>query len=181
MASPRPHVPVLLVIAGFSRHASLLEQAKAGLEVEFGPVGLSSVAYSFVQTSYYEKSMGTDLRKQLWAFANLIDVERLPDIKLWTNALERELLVGYKEERPVNLDPGYLVHGKFLLATTKDQAHRIYLRGGIFAEVTLNYQAGEYRPSPWTYADYRLPEVIAFLGEAREYYRERLTMLKADS
>ena len=64
--------------------------------------------------------------------------------------------------------------GKFLLATTKDQAHRVYLRDGIFAEVTLHYHAGAFRPWEWTYADYRLPEVLAFLREARTFYRGRL-------
>ena len=53
------------------------------------------------------------------------------------------------------LHPGVLALGKFLLATTKDQAHRVYLRDGIFAEVTLRFQDGAFRPWPWTYADYR--------------------------
>jgi hypothetical protein len=66
--------------------------------------------------------------------------------------------------------------GKFLLASTKDQAHRIYLREGIFAEVTLRFQAGAYEPWPWTYADYRLDEVRAFLKKAREFYREQLQL-----
>jgi hypothetical protein len=120
--------------------------------------------------------MGTDLRKVLWAFRDLIDPARLPEIKLAANALEESLAARglYPEARPVNLDPGYLVLGKFVLATTKDQAHRLYLRDGIFAEVTLHYQAGAFRPWPWTYADYRLDEVIAFLGSARDYYRQAL-------
>ena len=74
----------------------------------------------------------------------------------------------------MNLDPGYLVLGKFVLATTKDQAHRLYLRDGIFAEVTLHFQAGAYRPWPWTYADFRIEEVIGFLGAARNYYKAGL-------
>ena len=57
--------------------------------------------------------------------------------------------------------------GKFQLATTKDQAHRIYLKDGILAEVTLRFEAGEYVPWPWTYADYRLPLVLSFLRLAR--------------
>ena len=101
---------------------------------------------------------------------------RLPDVKLRTNALERDLAGSgtYAEERPLNLDPGLLALGKFLLATTKDQAHRVYLRDGIFAEVTLRYHAGAWEPWPWTYADYRLPEVHAFLRQARDLYRQRL-------
>ena len=41
-------------------------------------------------------------------------------------------------------------------------------------ETTLRFQDHAFQPWPWTYADYRQPEVLAFLGEAREYYRQRL-------
>ncbi len=175
MAQPRSPTPVLLVVAAFSRHDGLLDLARRRLEAEYGPVARESARFAFTQTRYYEKTMGPGLRKQLWAFAGLIAPDRLAEVKLRTNALEAELAAGYPEARPLNLDPGYLALGKFVLATTKDQAHRLYLRDGIFAEVTLHYQGGEYRPWPWTYADYRLPEVAAFLGEAREFYRGRLT------
>jgi hypothetical protein len=175
MAEPRKVVPVLLVVAAFSRHDELLARAQSCLEEVHGPVALASPVYAFTQTAYYEATMGVDLRKQLWAFRDLIAGERLPEIKLATNALEQTLGEGYAETRPINLDPGYLVLGKFVLATTKDQAHRLYLRDAIYAEVTLQYRAGAFQPWPWTYADYRLPEVIAFLGEAREYYRQALT------
>jgi hypothetical protein len=175
MADPRPPVPVLLVVAAFSRHVTLLEQARTALEGLYGPVGRTSAVYAFDQTRYYEASMGADLRKQLWAFTDLITADRLAEIKHRTNAVERELAAGLAEPRPLNLDPGYLVLGKFVLATTKDQAHRVYLRDGIFAEVTLHFQDGRFRPWPWTYADYRLDEVVEFLGEAREFYKRRLT------
>ena len=174
MAEPREPAPVLLVVAAFSRHVGLLADARRRLESAHGPVALASAEFTFDQTRYYEKTMGSGLLKQLWAFAELIAADRLPEIKRSTNALERELAAGHDEARPINLDPGYLVQGKFVLATTKDQAHRLYLRDGIFAEVTLHFQAGAYRPWPWTYADYRLLEVLEFLGEAREYYRAKL-------
>ena len=50
----------------------------------------------------------------------------------------------------------------------------IYLRDGIFAEVTLFFRDGEFRPWPWTYADYREDSVQTFLLQAREYYKLRL-------
>ncbi len=176
MAEPRFPVSTLLVIAVFSRHADALGWARTQLEAIFGPVDLASEPFVFDQTSYYEASMGSDLRKQFLAFRDLIAAERLPDIKRQTNALEAEMAATglYPEVRPINLDPGLLVLGKFMLATTKDQAHRIYLRDGIFAEVTLRYHAGAFEPWPWTYADYRLPCVHEFLQQAREYYRQRL-------
>jgi hypothetical protein len=173
MATPRHHPDALLVVAAFSRHDAALVWARARLEAAFGPVALAAEPFAFDQTRYYEPTMGPGLRKTLWAFADLIDPARLPEIKHATNRLEQELAAErtYPEERPLNLDPGYLVLGKFLLATTKDQAHRVYLRDGIFAEVTLQFQAGSFRPWPHTYADYRLEPVIAFLNAAREHYR----------
>src|SRR5204863_7817322 len=123
--------------------------------------------------AYYEPTMGPGLTKQLLVFRNLVAPDCLPDVKHRTNALERELAESgaYAEARPLNLDPGILSLGKFQLATTKDQSHRIYLRDSIFAEVTLRYHDEEFEPWPWTYADYRQPIVVAFLKQARHLYK----------
>jgi hypothetical protein len=176
MAEPRLPDPALLVIAVFSRYPEVLAWARARLEPMFGSVVLASTVYDFDQTTYYKPTMGTGLEKQFLVFHDLVAGERLPEIKLCTNRLEVELALtaSYPEERPINLDPGMLVLGKFLLATTKDQAHRVYLRDGIYAEVTLRFQAGTFEPWPWTYADYRQPCVLSFLNEARSFYRRRL-------
>jgi hypothetical protein len=174
MAEPRDPAPALLVAAVFSRHADALARARERLEAAHGPVALAGPVFAFTQTAYYEASMGPGLQKQLLAFRDLVAPDRLAEIKLHANALERELAGAYPEARPVNIDPGVLTLGKFLLATTKDQAHRVYLRDGIYAEVTLRFQAGAYEPWPWTYADYRQPAVLAFLKDARAYYQKRL-------
>jgi hypothetical protein len=169
--------PALLVVAAFSRHPVALEWARERLGREYGPVERVSPAFVFDQTTYYATTMGPDLRKQLFAFRDLIDGDRLAAVKLRTNALEHELESSgaHPEARPLNLDPGLLTLGKFVLATTKDQAHRVYLRDGIYAEVTLRYHAGAFEPWPWTYADYRQPAVLAFLREARDDYRRLLS------
>ncbi|MBY0525157.1 MAG: DUF4416 family protein [Gemmataceae bacterium] len=176
MAKPRRVEPVLLVVAVFSRHEAVLNWARERLEDLHGPVGPVSPTFDFHQTTYYEPTMGPGLRKRFLTFERLVPPDTLPDVKLRSNALELELANqdAYPEERPLNLDPGFLSLGKFCLATTKDQQHRLYLRDGIFAEVTLRFQAGTYEPWPWTYADYREEAVRNFLKEARDYYRARL-------
>lgn len=172
------HIPdsVLLVVAVFSRHASARQWAREHLQTLFGPIGLVSPEYEFNQTAYYEPTMGAGLRKSFFTFERLVPADSLPALKRQTNALETELAADrrYPEARPLNLDPGLLMLGKFQLATTKDQAHRIYLTDGIFAEVTLRFEAGSFEPWPWTYADYRQELVRDFLREAREYYKVRL-------
>jgi hypothetical protein len=181
MSAVRPRDPVLLIVAAFSRHAAALTWAADRLTADFGPIARASEPFDFVQTTYYERTMGAGLRKQFLVFHDLVEPDRLAEIKLRTNAIEDELLATqqHPETRPLNLDPGFLSLGKWSLATTKDQAHRIYLRDGIFAEVTLRFQGDSYEPWPWTYADYRLPHVIQYLNECREFYRGRLKEVKA--
>lgn len=164
--------PVLLIVAAFSRHPDALDWARGQLEGWHGPVTRDGLEFAFDQTAYYEPTMGPGLRKRLWAFG-LIDPARLADVKRASIALEAAC-VGYPEARPLNLDPGYLDLGKFVLASTKDHSHRIYLRDGIFAEVTLYYQHGAFRPWPWTFPDYRQESVHAFLAAARADYRRML-------
>ena len=76
--------------------------------------------------------------------------------------------------RRVNLDPGYLDATKLVLASTKNQAHRLYLSQGIYAEVTLLYHHGAFHPFVYTYADYRWPETHAFLRRVRTRYLEQM-------
>jgi hypothetical protein len=177
MAECRKPDPALLVVAAFSRHPSALTWTQQHLQADFGPLALIGPAFAFHQTTYYEATMGPELQKQLLAFERLVGEQQLATIKLRTNDLERELAKtgGYAETRPLNLDPGLLTLGKFLLATTKDQAHRIYLRDGIYAEVTLRFQDGQFEPWPWTYADYQEVQVRATLKEFRDYYKGRLS------
>jgi hypothetical protein len=167
--------PVLLVVAAFSRHPEAMAWAREQLQRVFGPAEVVGPPFEFNQTRYYEATMGPGLQKQLLAFG-LVAPDSLAHAKVRTNALEQDLAATgtYPEPRPLNLDPGILSLGKFMLATTKDQAHRIYVGHGIYAEVTLRYQDGAFHPWPWTYADYRQPAVVDFLGQLRDRYRQRL-------
>jgi hypothetical protein len=74
----------------------------------------------------------------------------------------------------VNIDPGYIALGKFVLATTKDRDHRIYVGQGIFAEVTLSYRTGSFAAREWTYPDYASSQYIELLNELRHAYRLQL-------
>lgn len=166
----------LLVVAAFSRNPDALSWAEAELQALYGPIAITSQNFDFHQTRYYEAAMGPGLKKRFLVFQDLVESDALPDIKNSTNLLEEKLTGSgrFQETRPLNLDPGILQLGKFMLATTKDQAHRIYLRDGIYAEVTLRFQDGAFEPWPWTYADYRESEVRAFLVKARDFYRAKI-------
>ncbi len=98
-----------------------------------------------------------------------MDRSALADIKCLTNRIEQTYTVEGK--RRFNLDPALLTLGNFVLATGKNNAHRIYLKQGIFGDLTLIYRSGTYRPLEWTYPDYAEDELIAILNGLRERYK----------
>jgi hypothetical protein len=176
MGEPTAPDPVMLVLAAFSRYAEALDWARRRGEENWGPVVLTSPPFAFSETDYYEPSMGAGLVKQFFAFERLLDPARLIEIKLDTNRWETEYAAigGRSEPRPLNLDPGYLTLAKFVLASTKDHAHRVYLGRGIYAEVTLHYKHDRWQYREWTFPDYRREDYQQFLEQCRRELRLRL-------
>jgi hypothetical protein len=95
-----------------------------------------------------------------------VDRDRLAEIKLFTNQVEKQFLDPQRGRR-VNIDPGLLSLENLVLATGKNFTHRIYLQQGIFAEVTLIFQKGKFVTLPWTYPDYASEEITAILAQIR--------------
>lgn len=161
----------MLLVAAFSRHGEALDWARRRAAAAWGEPVLESEPFAFRETEYYRRSMGEDLKKVFWGFAPGVDPARLPEIKLETNGWEAEFALGAArgEERPLNVDPGYLSLGKLILASTKDFTHRIYLSQGIYAEVTLSYQHGRWQHHQWTFPDYQREDYQAFFSRCRQY------------
>jgi len=138
----------------------------------FGPVDYRSRILPFDFTDYYRGEMGGDLLRYFLSFAEHVDPAELPAIKHATNEIEERLSVS--GNRRVNLDPGLLDLSRLILATTKDNAHRIPLRNGIYGEITLMYRKKDFVSLDWTYPDYRSEEYREILRNIREKYREDL-------
>lgn len=134
----------------------------------FGPVDLVSCWLPFSQTDYYTAEMGAPLFRRIMGFCELICQDGLPDIKKKTNEIEARF--AGKGKRVVNIDPGYVAAERFVLATGKNYTHRIYLRDGIYADLTLIYQKGRFRSLDWTYPDYAGESIIRFLTAVRARY-----------
>lgn len=176
MATPLPHPPTLLIAAIFSRHGQALDWALGRIAGSWGAILCASERFEFSETAYYNRLMGEGLRKQLVAVEGDFDPGLLADIKLRSNAWEAEYaaLQTFPEARPLNIDPGYVTPMKVVLASTKDRAHRIYLRDGIYAEECLYYHNRSWQGRPWTYPDYLRADYHAFLLQVREHLQERL-------
>jgi hypothetical protein len=164
------NLKVKLVIGFIYQDEAFFVKAKEQLVKIFGRIDFESLVFDFNYTDYYEAEMGKQLKRKFISFAKLIPIADLYRIKLYTNRLEKKIL-NPQGHRQVNIDPGYIDLAKLVLATTKDYAHRIFLRKGIFAEVTLTFKGSTFVANEWTYPDYRTKEYIETFNHIRALYR----------
>jgi hypothetical protein len=168
MSNPRAPMPAKLVIGFIMKDRALFEPLGVELSAGFGAVDIVSSWMPFDYTTYYEPEMGTPLSRRLLTYKKLINQDDLPEIKLTTNRLEQSL--AQSGRRRVNIDPGYLLYERFVLASGKNFCHRIYIGRSIYADLTLIYQQGRYEKLPWTYPDYADEPMLEFLTRVRRKY-----------
>jgi hypothetical protein len=165
----------MLICGLISCRTEWLAAAAEALIAAVGPVELASEAMAFDFTHYYDAEMGTPLLRRFLAFAHPFDPAGLADAKLATNAIEADFArrLGPTPPRPINLDPGYLESSKLVLASMKNFSHRVYLRSGVYAEVTMQFRHGRWTALEWTFPDYASGRYDAFLSSARASLRGR--------
>lgn len=175
MTEARPFHPVKLICGIIASKESVFEIAGRRLQVLYGSIDLKSPLIDFTFTNYYEKEMGKNLKRQFLSFEQLISPERLSDIKLCSNRLEREMReengVGH---RIVNLDPGYLTASALFMATAKDFAHRVPMKNGIYAHLELMFGKADVRTLSWTYPDFKTAQYQEFFLTVRKQYLKQL-------
>ena len=168
MSIPQEPKPAKLVIGFFLNNKQLLEPIAKELSARFGSADIISSWMPFDYTAYYEREMGAPLFRRLFAFEKLIQQSMLAQIKVSTNQIEQHY--GRDGKRCVNIDPGYLVQERFVLASGKNYSHRIYLSEGIYADLTLIYHQGRFQELPWTYPDYADRPMLRVLERIRHKY-----------
>ncbi len=167
--APEKVTPIASVFTGDDNMFIVVESE---LTKRLGRCIYKSEQLPFTHTNYYTAEMGPDLTRIIFAFDYLLDPAELPALKRWSNDLEDTW--SWDGRRQVNIDMGYVTLAKLVLATTKDHAHRLYLGQGIYGEVTLHYENGQFQPWPWTYPDYASPSYRQILGTIRELHRLKL-------
>jgi hypothetical protein len=170
-------LPEKLVIAYIYKEEGVYVKAKEILQNKFGTIDFESERIKFNYTDYYNNEIGSDLIRRFISFEKLIKPEDLSLIKVLTNNIEQQFLYENTKKRRINIDPGILSLSKFILATTKNYSHRIYIGNGIFAEVTLKYENKCFTAFDWTYPDYKTQEYREILEKIREIYKNQIKTL----
>jgi hypothetical protein len=176
MSQPQEPDPVKLISSIFSAEKEMIDETLAAFCEFHGPADRISRELLFDRTRYYAREMGWPLYRRFVSFENLIPPEGLVAVKLKSHEIEQRYL--RNGDRRVNIDPGYVSAERLILATGKNYVHRVYLSGGIYADLTLLYRKGSFRPLGWTYPDYADPDIIAFFNDVREAYMGQLREMR---
>lgn len=172
MGQALPFSAATLFCGVIYRDPGLLAPVRAELSHLWSEVEIEADPVPFDFTDYYEAEMGTPLFRTFWAFRGPLDPSRLADCKRETDELEARWCDAGR--RRINLDPGYLNLHQVVLATTKNQAHRIPLQYGIYAHLELLFQGGAVVPLPWTYPDFRSGTYHEFFLTLRRRLADRV-------
>lgn len=166
MSVRREPKPVLLFTGILFSESVSINDLLSLLYKEFGDTIYESILMHFIWSDYYENEMGPKLRRLFLVYKTPFNRENLPDIKRRADELEALFLKDGK--RTVNIDPGLICLENVELATNKGFSHRVYLRDGVFVEVTLFYKNDTYQPIEyWTYPEYRSTHMLEFFNTAR--------------
>lgn len=140
-----------------------------GLLVEgFGEIEKESEPYAFDFTDYYEGEMGKNLMKKFIVFKEMISMDELADIKIFTNGIEDKFAKDRK--RVINLDPGYLNKEQLVLASVKGSAYKVYLDKGIYAHLILIFKKNSCIELNRTFPDFREKKVQDFFIKIRDNF-----------
>lgn len=173
MSKRRIPAPALLVCSLLSACMSeVYEPVLKFLEERWGPVEFVSRDIPFLETGYYDRELGTPIVRRFLGFETLLPLDGLAEAKLWASEVEAQFTENGR--RLVNVDPGLLTQERLVLASFKNFTHRIYQGQGVWADLTLIWQGGDWVILPWTYRDYVNEEMRSVLTELRERYRDKL-------
>jgi hypothetical protein len=168
--------PVKLIVGILAANHQCLCAATEVITDKFGRTDLASDVWPFDKTDYYKDQTGSRILRQFISIERLIAPGKLAKIKHITNKLEKKLAakLALPLPRPVNLDPGIIEPSKLVLVTTKNYSHRIYIGKKMYAEVTLLFDKGRWKPFDYTYADYRQQCYFDFFDKVRNKLVEQL-------
>ena len=171
--------PEKLILGVIYNDKAVFDEAMTLVKERFGEFDDECEEFSFSEefSTYYDGELGGKGIRKIYSFEGLIDPALQVEIKEFTNELEKRFSDG-EGNRKINLDPGFINHGRLMLPTTKAAGFRIPLARGIHTELTLFFARGAWHKFPWSYRDYQSEKVQKFLTRVRKKYLSQRKELK---
>lgn len=173
---PSEPTPVKLFCGVLYTDEDLLQEAKSLLIEKYGDIDYQSDKFAFDISDYYRPEMGWPIYRIFWSFEQLFNPKEIARIKIECNDIEDQL--AELGNRKVNLDPGYMDYDKIVLASAKYNGQKIYLDFGIYADLTLHYEKGNYFPYLWSFPDFKSGQYNKTFLRIREIYKVQLKKIE---
>ena len=169
---PSEPIPVKLFCGVLYSDEQLLNDSRLLLVEKYGEIDYQGDQFNFEISEYYRPEMGWPIYRRFWAFETLINPNEIARLKIECNEIEDRLALA--GNRKVNLDPGYMDYDKIVLASAKYNGQKIYLDYGIYADLTLRYEKGNFYPYPWSFPDFKNGQYNQTFLRIREIYKVQL-------
>lgn len=170
-----PPVKKILALLVPRGDTEVFNMTESMLKERWGVPERKSPFYAFDWTSYYD-DISPKLDRCFFSYPGLFGSSELCRWKLESCAMESQT----GATRRVNLDPGAIDGAKLILASTKNQAQRIYLKDGIFAEVTLCRRKGQWESLFYTFPDFRSGIYDEWLELVRKDWKRDIRKLNSE-
>ncbi len=143
----------------------------------YSPIDYQGEFFPFVETDYYESEMGKGLHRGMVSFKKLVHPEQLAASKV--KAREFEDTLRKNGNRRINVDIGYMDMFKVVLASFKGRSNKIYLSAGVWADMIMYFEEGDYKTFMWGFPDFKSGIYNRDLINIRNLYKTQLKGLKS--
>ncbi len=169
---PQSVKPVKLLAGLLYSDKALYQDALQALCVKLGQIDYESPVFFFTVSDYYVPEMGSPIYRKFISFKSLVLPDRLAELKILSNQVEDQLAI--QDARKVNIDIGYMDFDKVVLASAKYNGQKIYLNHGIWADLTLQFYKGVFRPFPWSFPDFKEDTYQNVFLKIRQCYKQQM-------
>ncbi len=172
----KPKIYIKLIVGAIYSDIEILNLAKAQILGLNHIINAQSKEFPFNLTKYYNSEMGPNLRRCFLALKGLENIEDAYKWKIQMTEIENNL--SHYGKRRINLDPGYLDSQKIMLFSKKSGPQKVYIRKGIWGDITLIKQKDGFQYLPWTFPDIREGRYNSFFLKAIKEFKEERKKLK---
>lgn len=177
MGTPKEPREAKYFTSVLSATPELFDRVREDLELHFGSIEWESPIHDWDYSPAYSKELGAEIRRRIYVFRALASPCRLPEWKSISNGIEQKhsVIRAGQLVRQLNVDPGYLNGSQVILASTKWYPNRIYLGGGIYADLTLFFDGRVFQSlKGLTLPEYKTRTSIKFFMWLRRLYLKQI-------
>lgn len=163
----RPKGSLFFIIASFNQDEALF-RIKEKSQKSFSKISFESNTFQGWTPREEEITMNVPGKEsKIFAYRRKIHRDELPLLKKKCISLEYE---SKKIDKSVRIIPGYLTSHNVVIGSVADDYHKVYMFGGVYAEVVYKYEQSRLIPFATAPKYFSQKDVLYYFTSLRDYY-----------